>query len=147
MSDRLALRALVDEYARAIDLRDSDRFVDVFTEDGYFGIFEPEGDEPHASYRGAEELGTIMALLEPYGPTMHLMANHYVDLHGDIATGVVYALARHLVERNGDTNNLEMTVRYHDEYRRTERGWRIAHRKIIRHWNELLPVMDGHVVF
>jgi hypothetical protein len=147
VSDRLELRVLADEYARAVDLRDRERFVAVFTEDGYFGVHDPDSPEPHAAYRGAEELGTVMGLLDQYGETMHLMANHYVDLAGDTATGVVYCLARHLVERDGATRDLEMVVRYHDEYVRTARGWRIANRKIMRHWNELRPVVDGRIVF
>lgn len=147
LSDRLELRALVDEYARAVDLRDSERFVDVFTSDGHFGIHEPDVEEPAARYDGAKELGTVMGLLGDYGETIHLMVNHYVDLDGNSATGIVYCLARHLVERDGQTKDLEMVVRYHDHYVRTERGWRIARRRIVRHWNELRPVEEGHLVF
>ena len=57
VGDRLELRALADEYARAVDLRDNDRFVSVFTADGYFGVFEPDSPQPHVAYRGAQELG------------------------------------------------------------------------------------------
>jgi ketosteroid isomerase-like protein len=149
ISDRLELRGLVDEYARAIDLRDSNRLVGVFTDDGYFGVYAPDADEADASFQGSSELAALMGMLSSYGPTMHLMANHYVDVEADgqTATGTVYALARHIVQRDGSTQNLQMTVRYEDRYQHTDQGWRIAHRRIIRDWNELLPVLDGHIVF
>jgi ketosteroid isomerase-like protein len=149
VSDRLELRCLVDDYARAIDRREPDRLVATFTEDGYFGVFAPDSETAHAAFRGAAELRSLMGMLSDYGPTMHLMANHYVhiDPDGATASGTVYALARHVVDREGTRQNLQMTVRYEDRYRRTDVGWRIAHRRIIRDWNELSPVMAEHIVF
>lgn len=145
--DRFELRDLVDAYATVLDERDSRGFVGLFTDDGHLGVYEPDSDEPLSAYNGAAELENVMEMLHAYGPTMHLMANHRVRAEDDGAAGVVYCLARHLTERDGKLSDLVMTIRYVDRYRRTGDGWRIAHRKVVRYWNELRDVVDERVVF
>ena len=84
-SERLALRALVDSYAQAVDGRDADRFAGLFAADGELVVFEPEEDEPSISWRGPDELREVMKLLSSYSTTFHLMANHTCELDGDSA--------------------------------------------------------------
>jgi ketosteroid isomerase-like protein len=145
LTDRLELRALVDAYASALDRRDIDAFVALFTADAHLGIYEPGVEIPASRFDGTAELASLMSMLEVYGETMHVMANHTVTFDGEQANGEVYCLAHHLTD--GATRNLAMTIRYRDRYERTQDGWRIAHRRIIRYWNERRPVLSERLAF
>jgi 3-phenylpropionate/cinnamic acid dioxygenase small subunit len=147
VEDRLELQDLGHAYATAIDERDADRLVGLFTDDGHFGVHLPGVDEPFARFDGRDEIRTLMGMLEPYGDTMHLMTNHRVDVEGNTATGVVYCLAHHLTERNDTLEDLVMAIRYVDRYERTLGGWRIADRRCVRYWTELRPVLADRAAF
>ena len=135
-ADLLALRALVDRYAVAVDARDQDRFAEVFAPDGELVVFEPEEDEPSISWQGPEELREVMKLLASYSTTFHLMANHICEVDGDSATGEVYCLAHHLTEQGATGDNTLMVIRYRDSYTKLDGSWRIARRDVMRQWTE-----------
>jgi ketosteroid isomerase-like protein len=141
IGDRLEIRDLVDEYAAALDARSVERLVGVFTADARFDVTQHGSDTVLAVYEASEEIAQIMTLISPFATTMHQMLNHQVRLEGDVASGVTYCSANHLV---GDppSANLEMLIIYRDRYRRTVDGWRIAHRRVVRLWNELHPLVD-----
>jgi SnoaL-like protein len=140
VSDRLALRALVDEYASAVDARDADRFAGVFTPGGVLAIIEPGDAEPSLTYTGHAELRTVMNLLRGFATTFHLMANHTCRIDGDGATGETYCLAHHLTEDDGGAaggwRDTLMVIRYRDRYVRSAGGWRIERRDVLRQWTE-----------
>ena len=137
LEDRLALRALGDEYAFAVDERDVDRFTQVFTDDGELAIFEPADAEPARVYRGREELQTILELVAVFSATFHLMANHACRVDGDRAEGVTYCLAHHLTEpADAPAHDTVMLIRYEDRYVRVADGWRFARRNVMRQWTE-----------
>ena len=84
VSERLALRALVDEYAAAVDAqgrRPLRRRCSRPT--ASWSVFEPERGRPSISWRGPDELREVMKLLSSYSTTFHLMANHTCELDGD----------------------------------------------------------------
>jgi uncharacterized protein (TIGR02246 family) len=140
MDDRLALRALVDEYASAVDARDADRFAGVFAPDGVLAIIEPGETEPSLTYEGEGELRTVMNLLRSYSVTFHLMANHTCRVDGDAAEGEVYCLAHHLTPDDaGGAQNTLMVIRYRDRYARVDGAWRIERRDVLRQWTEYHP--------
>jgi uncharacterized protein (TIGR02246 family) len=129
-SDRLALRMLVEQYARGADTRDAELYADVFTDDGVLVTTRGE-------VMGREALLTIAPKLGRYRATMHLVANHYVDFQdADNATGVTYCQASHVRDEDGSANVYVMNIVYHDVYRREPRGWRIAHRRLELPWDE-----------
>jgi uncharacterized protein (TIGR02246 family) len=129
-ADRLALRNLVEQYARGADTRDAVLFADVFTDDAVLVTNRGE-------VRGREELLTIAPRLGRYRATMHLVANHYVDFHdGDHASGVTYCQASHMREVDGVDMVYVMMIVYHDVYVRETRGWRIAERRLEVLWDE-----------
>ena len=137
-SERFALRALVDEYALAVDARDADRFSGLFAPDGELVVFEPDEDDPSISWRGPDELREVMKLLSSYSTTFHLMANHACELEGDdSASGEVYCLAHHLTEEEGATaDNTLMVIRYRDRYTKLDGRWRFLRRDVMRQWTE-----------
>jgi uncharacterized protein (TIGR02246 family) len=133
-SDRVALRMLVEQYARGADTRDAALFADVFSDDGVLVTSRGE-------VKGREELLTIAPKLSRYRATMHLVANHSVDFQdGDHATGVTYCQASHVREVEGVDKVYVMNIVYHDVYVREPRGWRIAHRRLELPWDEDRPL-------
>lgn len=137
VEDRLALRALVDEYALAVDDRDADRFAGVFAPDGVLAVIEPGDPEPSLIYQGRDELRTVMGLLSGFSTTFHVMANHTCRIDGDHAEGDTYCLAHHLTEEDdGRSQDTVMLIRYHDTYTCTDGAWRFARRDVLRQWTE-----------
>lgn len=135
-SDRLALRALVDEYAVAVDARDADRFAALFAPEATLAVYEPGEADPSIAWTGPDELRAVMKLLASYSTTFHLMANHTCQVDGDLGSGEVYCLAHHLTEEGAGGQNTLMVIRYQDRYERLEAGWRFAQRDVLRQWTE-----------
>jgi uncharacterized protein (TIGR02246 family) len=134
IEDRQAISDLISAYTFAIDNRDLDWGVDLFTEDGCFrsadGVMNATGREAIAEqYRGR-----FAAL----GFNLHVTHDQLVRFTSeDEATGLVSCHAE--VVRNGET--MITAMRYHDSYRRCADGqWRFADRCI--HFFYYLPVAD-----
>jgi hypothetical protein len=138
VSDRLALRALADQYAWAVDRRDRDGFLRVFHPDGVLVLLDhADPSVVTATRRGHDELGEITGLIARYDKTFHFVGNARYDVDGDRATGEVYCLAHHLTpNRHGGTDYV-MLIRYQDTYSRREGHWRIDERRLITDWTEL----------
>jgi uncharacterized protein (TIGR02246 family) len=130
--DALAIRALSEGYAQAVDSGDSAAFVSVFAPDGHL-VSNFGGAETH--FYGREELAQIPARAKDGSPTtMHFIGNHTADVNGDTATGVTYCIANHLRE---DRSNMVLMLRYLDSYRRDpDYGWLIADRRVDIQWTE-----------
>lgn len=144
-ADRLAIRELVDRYARAADRVDGAAAAALFTPDGALRIFERGGDAAVRERLGREAIATAFAGLSRYDVTLHVVANHLIEFTGeDAATGETYCLAHHVrtigegVEAH-PSDHL-MAIRYLDQYRRTEEGWRIAQRHLQVEFTEEHPV-------
>jgi hypothetical protein len=131
MQDALAIRALCERYALAVDASDSSAFTSVFTPDGH--LASNYGGESH--YHGHEQLAQIPGLAHAgVLMTMHVIGNHFAEVARDTATGITYCIANHLLE---DRSNLVMMVRYDDKYARGSDGaWLIADRRVDVRWTE-----------
>jgi uncharacterized protein (TIGR02246 family) len=133
-ADQLALRALVEQYARAADERDAELYADVFTDDAVLHTGRSE-------VVGREALLTIAPRLARYRVTMHLVANHSVTFDGDDAAhGHVYCQASHVREVDGVDWVYVMAIVYADVYVREPRGWRISERRLDVRWTEDRPL-------
>lgn len=138
--DRLALKALIDEYALAVDARDPARFADLFAPDGVLAVIEPGDPEPSLTYSGTDELRTVIDLLTPFTTTFHVMANHTATIDVPTAETTTYCLAHHLSEADGiDPRDTLMLIRYDDTLRKTPTGWRFTRRDVLRQWTEYHP--------
>jgi uncharacterized protein (TIGR02246 family) len=131
LRDVLAIRALCERYAQAVDAGDSVAFSSVFTPDGHLVSNYP--DETH--FTGRDELAQVpVRAKEGASTTMHFIGNHLAEIDGDTATGVTYCVANHLRD---DRSNLMMMVRYDDRYSRSSDGeWLIADRRVEIQWTE-----------
>jgi hypothetical protein len=136
--DVLAVRRLTDNYGLGVDTANPDLFVGVFTDDGILAVYEADevDGDPVWSVQGREELYEVPKVVAGWHNTMHLMANHYCELNGDVGTGLVYGLSLHLKAGTGDDNDTFMIQRYRDQYRRVDGKWLISRRDVLRQWTE-----------
>jgi hypothetical protein len=124
--DRIAaiveIQQLAYRYALAVDSRDLDLLVSLFVPDVIVGQGATGRDALRSWYGSA---------LRAVGATIHLVANHTVDVDGETARGVVYC--REEVE---DIENGEWRVgmlQYWDDYRRVHDEW-LFNRRRVRRW-------------
>ena len=126
ISDRMEIADLVHRYAQIIDSKDFDLLrEEVFCEDAFID---------YSAFGGsAGDLESTIAFLHKamqiFPNTQHLNANIQIQVEGDRATGRVMCF---------NTQEMKLPEReehiffcglwYVDEYRRTEKGWRIARR-------------------
>jgi hypothetical protein len=138
LAELAALRRLADEYSRGVDTRDGERFADVFTPDGILAVYEPGADTESLSYQGTEELISVVKLIDNWNTTLHLMANHTVDIDGDTAEGLVYGITYHLKDGGVETKGEDtlMIMLYRDKYVKADGRWWIARRDVLRQWTE-----------
>lgn len=127
IADRLALQALVTDYAYAIDERDFDALDALFTPDAFID-YRAMGGIAGVYPEIKAWLKTALAAFPGY---MHLNGNFRFHLRGDQAQGTVacfnpMVLPERLSETPGQTMFLGLW--YHDDYVRTADGWRIARR-------------------
>ena len=136
--DRLELRELVERYGMGADTRDREMFGGAFLEDAVLRTAKG------GTFDGRDAIVSTLDYLEAHYPrSMHFVGNHQVELAGDSATGVVYCLAHHVYERDGEERDTLMVIRYRDEYARTVDGWRIRRRALAIDWQEDRPLTVG----
>lgn len=142
--DRGALRMLAEQYARAVDGRDTDLLLDVFASDARVRVYNPAGAQPPlGEMRGHGEIARITKRIARYDKTFHLVGNTSYDFAGDDATGEVYCVAHHLSSDGEATTDYVMYIRYHDTYRRDGAEWKIADRCVDVDWTESRPASIG----
>jgi len=133
--DRAALRELAERYAAGVDRRDTELFLSAFDpEQGRLLVFDPsEASEPRGTRHGGDELAGVISSIARYDKTFHMLGNARYDVDGDTASGEVYCTAHHLAS---DRTDHVMYIRYRDDYRRSEDGWRIVERRVLVDWRE-----------
>ncbi len=136
--DEKALVDLTVRYTWAIDHRRFEDLAAVFAEDGTadygrLGVFQ-----------GPVAIGEAAAgALSRFDRTQHMVANHQVDLRGDEADGRCYFQAQHVRKDASGDHNYTVAGTYADKFRRTEDGWRIAHRTLRVTWTSGDPGPSG----
>jgi ketosteroid isomerase-like protein len=147
-TEAIALRRLVDGYARAVDRGDADGFRELFEPDAILQVFYGgEADGPTSESRGHARLGEIPTRVQTrYDRTFHFVGNHLCNVEGDAATGEAYCLAHHLTRSPQGGTDYVMHIRYQDTYRRRPgQSWRIVHRKVLVDWTELRTALPAGV--
>ena len=135
LEDKQALLDLAHLYGFVMDERDLEGLSSLFTEDARLGsedgVFDAQGLETIAkTYQGRYDV---------LGATHHFVhsaISRFDDSDPDVARGLVSGHAE--VVRQGET--MVVALRYHDVYRRTPDGWRIAER--VMGYMYYLPVTD-----
>jgi hypothetical protein len=140
LADRLAIRELVDAYARCADRRDADGQKSLFTEDTRFVVhMDGDGSEPTQELTGREALTPVFENLNTYAATTHFNGQSTIALDDDRATGESYCLAHHLYTEAGERKLMVASLRYHDTFVKHDGAWRFAERKLYVDWTETRP--------
>lgn len=118
---RLSLLELVTRYSVARDDRDMASLLDCFTPDA---VFRRRGKDV-VGHRQLHDF--FLASMRRYDLTTH--TNHGQILH-QVGAGLVKGLVTGHAELVLDGRLVVASYRYHDTYRRTDTGWRIASREL-----------------
>jgi len=131
ISDRLEIQDLIYRYSHLIDTKSFDALRDeVFTEDAFidYGVFGGSVGDVE------ETIAFLHKAFKRFPNSQHLNANIQIVVDGDRATGRVMCLNPQEMELKGkgeekaESHIFFCGLWYVDEYRRTEKGWRIARR-------------------
>lgn len=128
-----AVRDVVRRYCRGIDRGDLELVRTCYHADAI---------DDHGTFRGGVEeyLTWVARILERYDATFHLVANHLVELAGDMARSEAYGVAHHRSADPDPRRNLTVGFRYVDRVERRADGvWRIAHRVATTEWVQAVP--------
>jgi ketosteroid isomerase-like protein len=142
-TERSALSDVVHRYAAGIDERQFDSVTALFTDTAELILPEaPATLEPvhrhcgHAAIRAAIE--AVAATIR----TEHAIVGEVYDIgpQPDTARGRIACVAHHWSQHGDQLTDAAWHVRYDDEYRSTDAGWRITHRALTINAIETRPV-------
>lgn len=119
--DELAIRALVDRYCDAVNRRDTERWLETWTDDPTWELF----GRPMQGRDAALE--TFEGALAMLSFVVQTAVNPVIEVDGERATGRWLVTEWSISEQLG---RLMLLFIYHDDYARTEAGWRIAGRRM-----------------
>src|SRR5262245_12688159 len=138
MSDEVAIRALVNAYAVAVDRRDAAAFARLWVDGGSLLVSRDGPDRPHTNqFHLPAEVPRFIESLQSWETSLHMVSTHHVEIGGGDATGEAYCEAHYVV---GSTD-LVMAVRYNDEYRKDVYGWKLLRRAVNVMWTSERPVV------
>lgn len=144
VSDRLAIRELVDAYAYCADRRDATGQMALFTEDTEFLVYMDSGSpSPTQHLRGRAALAPVFDELNTYVATMHFNGQSTSVLDGDHASGVTYCLAHHVRVEGSARSLMVAAIRYLDSFVKVHGAWFFSQRKLLVDWTETRPLGTG----
>src|ERR1700756_5055295 len=137
-ADRLAIRELVEAYARCADRRDAQGQMALFTVDTHFVVYMNAKDTtPSQELHSREDLAPVFADLNKYAATQHFVGQSTIlTLAGDRATGEAYTMAHHLTVDGGKRRLMIAALRYGDAYVKQDGAWLFSERKLHVDWIE-----------
>jgi hypothetical protein len=139
--DRLALRELVDAYARCADRRNAVGQLALFTVDTRFAVYmDGQGTEPTYVLEGREALAPVFDDLNRYEVTTHFNGQSTVRLNGNRATGETYTIAHHVFTEDGGRKVMTASLRYLDTFAKVFDTWLFAERSLVVDWTEIRPL-------
>ena len=132
IEDKLAIHEMIAQYSHTYDNRDADGFAQVFVEDGVFEIFVAGQTSPLVRLQSRREIREWAAqrLQERDG---RFISRHYQsgilfdELSADSARTRTMVLVTHQGATEAAPRPTDSGV-YHDRWRKTPEGWRLAHR-------------------
>lgn len=129
--DEGAIRHAAMLYAIGADRRDPAIWTEIMAED--MVLVTPRG-----RIEGRDQvLAALPKLAAAFTATQHHVTNQLHAVTGDVATGETYCVADHMTQAaDGSRSILRWAIRYQDELRRTEGGWRFTRRELILDWEE-----------
>lgn len=122
MESHAAIQQLASRYARALDARDMDDLVSLFSPHVQVGS-DGSGREALKEW--------MLVMMSHVRASVHLVANHVIDFHDrDHASGIVYC--RDELERLDTAEWAVGAIQYWDDYQRVDGEWCISRRRLHR---------------
>jgi hypothetical protein len=140
--DRAALTDLVHRYAAYVDDRRFDAVADLFTEEAELTLPDPPATlEPVHRHRGHPAISAAISAVAAVIRTEHAIVGEVYDAsRPDVAHGRVTCIAHHWSQDAAQLTDVVWHLRYDDEYRLTDAGWRTARRALTINAIETRPV-------
>src|SRR6201993_1828900 len=137
-ADRLAIRELVEAYARCADRRDAKGQLSLFTADTHFVVYMNAKDpRPSQELHSREALAPVFAELNKYYATTHFVGQSTIfTLAPDQATGEAYCLAHHITVDRGQRHLMLASLRYLDTFVKINGGGVFSGRRLYVDWVE-----------
>ena len=137
-ADRLAIRELIEAYARCADRRDAKGQMALFTTDTHFVVYMNAKDpKPSQELHSREALAPVFAALNQYDVTTHFVGQSTIlSLSGDRATGEAYCLAHHVTVDGGKRRLMVAYLRYLDTFAKIDGAWLFSERLLYVDWLE-----------
>jgi len=126
--DKQTIYEVVARYCRGVDRLDLELVR---------SCYHPDAAEHHPGFDGGRDdyIAWIGQGLPRFEGTMHVIANHLVELDGDRARSETYVNAYHWAQPYDDADaNFSTGSRYVDRFERRDGEWRIAERYCVRNW-------------
>jgi hypothetical protein len=136
-ADRLAIRELLEDYARCADRRDAKGQMALFTPETHFVVYMNAKDPtPSQELQSRDELAPVFADLNRYSATMHFLGQTTIlTLTRDRATAEAYCMPHHYI--GGKIRSLMIAaLRYADTFVKVDGAWLFAERKLYVDWLE-----------
>ena len=144
IADRLAIRELVDAYARCADRRDAEGQMSLFTADTEFLVYmDSRNPTPTQEIRGRDSLRPVFENLSEYEATTHFNGHSTVTWEQDAATGVSYCLAHHVKVDDQSRSLMIASIRYLDQFVKMDGHWYFRQRKLMVDWIDNRPLGRG----
>lgn len=137
ITDRLALKQLVDSYAILADAQNGQAQKTLFTPDAIYKTYI--NGELKMTLNGAEEIANTMHnFLAGLDSAFHLNGQQMLNIKGDQAIGRCYCQVTLVETQNGEQMTTLENVYYDDEYKKIDGKWLIAKRtSTIMHINRI----------
>ena len=132
IEEKLAIHEMIAQYSYTYDSKDAEGFAQVFVEDGVFEIFVPGETSPSVRLQSRREIREFAAqrLQERLG---RFTSRHYQSgtLFDELTSNSAATRTMVLVTHQAVTESAPRPTAsgvYHDQWRKTHEGWRLAHR-------------------
>jgi len=136
LADPLAIRELIETYARCADQRDARGWMSRFTTDVHCAVYMNGQDaEPARGLHTRDALSPIWAHFTQYDSTMHFVGQSTLFTLTNVrATGEAYVLAHYItVNATGRQLNLA-SIRYNDTFVKVDDVWLFSERLLYVDW-------------
>lgn len=139
LTDRTALKELVDKISMLGDRKDFNAQVQLFSEDALSETFA--GGTSILKLKGHKEMAKAFAnFLKDFDTVYHFNGQQVVNIDGDQASGTCYCLITLIGNENGKRMKTTIGVDYQDSYDRAKDGWLVAKRIGNFQWQEKVEV-------
>ena len=142
-TDRVGISDVVHRYSAAVDDRQFDSVVELFTETAELILPDPPTAlEPVHRHRGHPAISAAIAAVGAVIRTEHAIVGEVYDdgPRPDVAHGRVVCIAHHWSHDADQFTDVVWHLRYDDEYQLTDEGWRITKRALTINAIETRPV-------